>query len=202
MTREHAFDNDPQVSIKMSPTHAGLLNAPISTERLVIEPIVSAHAISLFELMQNEAIYEWISAKPPKTVEHLAQWWTERESRLGPEGTEAWLNWAVRRSADGAYVGKLDAVVDDANIATNVGYLFFPPYWGQGYASESVLAMADHLAACGVLKMFATVTLGNVASYRVLERAGFNRSRVIPNNDTIRGVMYDDVEYVRVVKKP
>lgn len=185
---------------KIPPSYAQILNAPILTSRLIIEPIVATHADLLFNLMQNEAIYNWISAEPPKTVDQLRQSWLKQESRLSPEGEEAWLNWAVRRNSDGVYLGKLDAEVNYANVATNVGYLFFPAYWGQGYASESVLAMTDHLARHGVSKMFAAVTLGNETSYRVLEKAGFTRSRIIPDNDIIRGVKYDDVEFVRTVK--
>ena len=182
----------------ISPSLAHLLNSELTTSRLVLEPITARHAPVLFDLMQDPAIYEWISGKPPESLELLTAKWTERESRLGPNG-EAWLNWAARRISDGAYVGKLDAVVNSENVATNVGYLFFPKYWGQGYASEAVSAVTDHFAANGVSKMRATVTLGNVASYRVVEKAGFFKNRVIPENDTIRGVKYDDVEYIRIV---
>lgn len=162
--------------------------------------MVEAHADLLFNLMQHEAMYNWISSTPPKSIDQLRQSWLKQESRLSPEGDEAWLNWAVRRNSDGAYVGKLDAEVNCANVATNVGYLFFPAYWRQGYASESVLAMTDHLARHGVSKMFAAVTLGNETSYRVLEKARFTRSRIIPDNDIIRGVKYDDVEFIRMVE--
>jgi RimJ/RimL family protein N-acetyltransferase len=41
------------------------------------------------------------------------------------------------------------------------------------------------------------VTLGNDASCRVLEAVGFIRTRIIPENDTIRGVKHDDIEFVR-----
>ena len=46
----------------------------------------------------------------------------------------------------------------------------------------------------------ALVTLGNEASARVMIKAGFARTRVIADNDTIRGQKYDDVAFVRVAK--
>jgi RimJ/RimL family protein N-acetyltransferase len=146
--------------------------------------------------MQNEIIYQWISSIPPRSVDQLKDWWKQRESRLSPDGNEAWLNWAVRRISDGAFVGKLDAEVNHEKVATNIGYIFFPNYWGQGYASESVLEIKNHFSLNGISKIMATVTLGNEASCRVLEKSEFTRTRIIPENDTIRGVKYDDVEYI------
>jgi hypothetical protein len=52
----------------------------------------------------------------------------------------------------------------------------------------------------GIIEQRALVTLGNEASARVLSKAGFIRSRVIADNDMIRGVKHDEVEYVR--KRP
>jgi RimJ/RimL family protein N-acetyltransferase len=185
------------MNLKMDEAMALLLNTPFSTPRLAMEPINGGHADVLFGPLQNEKIYDLISAVPPKSIEQLKDWYSKCESRLSPEGDEAWLNWAVRRLSDGSYIGKLDACIDTAKVATNVGYLFFPQYWGEGYASEAVLALSEHLIAHGVSKMIAVVTFGNAPSYRVLEKAGFVRSRVIPDNDTIRGVKYDDVEFIR-----
>ena len=109
-------------------SYAQILNSSLKTNRLIIEPIYAEHADSLFELMQNEIIYQWISSIPPRSVDQLKDWWKQRESRLSPDGSEAWLNWAVRRISDGAYVGKLDADVNHEKVVTNIGYIFFPNY--------------------------------------------------------------------------
>jgi RimJ/RimL family protein N-acetyltransferase len=168
------------------------MNSNFRTERLTVEPLTGKHANFLFPLMQDQRIYEWISSLPPNDMDKLAEVWKQRETRVSPDGQEAWLNWVVRRKSDGAFVGKLD-------VSVNVGYFFFPEYWGEGYATESILALTQHLAVYGVKKMIATVTMGNAASYRVLEKSGYKRTRVIKDNDQIRGVKFDDVEYIYTV---
>ncbi|MBC7542199.1 MAG: GNAT family N-acetyltransferase [Candidatus Sericytochromatia bacterium] len=183
----------------LSPDTARDLNAPLATIRLQLEPMTAAHADALFAPLQDAAIYDWISAKAPGSAEILRRHWGRNECRLSPDGDEAWLNWAVRRTSDGAYVGTVDVNVDDAKTATNVGYTFFPAYWGQGLATEAVVAVVNHLIGRGILRLVATVTVGNAASRRVLAKAGFTFTRVLTDNDMIRGVVHDDDEYVRTV---
>jgi alanine racemase len=91
----------------------------------------------------------------------------------------------------------LDAEITTSEVASNVGYLVFAAHWGKGIASEAVGALSDHLAQAGIREQHATVTVGNQASCRVLEKCGFERSAVLPANDVIRGVSYDDYAYVR-----
>jgi RimJ/RimL family protein N-acetyltransferase len=172
-------------------------NGPIRSERLVLEPLVGEHAEPLFEGMSEPRIYRWISTRPPPSVEHLRRCWGAVERR-GPnaEGGRD-LDWAIRRSADGCYVGKADAELGSNGVVTNVGYIIFAPFWAQGYATEAVRALAEAFERQGMVEQRALVTSGNDASARVLTKAGFVRTRVLPDNDTIRGQKYDDVEYVR-----
>jgi ribosomal-protein-alanine N-acetyltransferase len=185
---------------KISPQFAHKLNAPLSTERLVVEPLTERHAELLFDLMQEDSIYQWIPSLPPKSLDRLKHVCQAKESRLDPQENNAWLNWAVRRLSDGAYVGKLDAEVNASKVATNVGYIFFSNFWGYGYATEATLALTNHLANCGISKMIAMVTEGNEASYRVLEKSEFIRSRIIPHSQEIRGVKYNEIEYVLSIR--
>jgi RimJ/RimL family protein N-acetyltransferase len=180
-------------------TEAADLNGWIASERLVIEPLREAHAELLFEAMTEPRLYRWISALPPASLAQLRQRWAGADSRAPNEEGELDLNWAVRLSSDGSYIGKLDASVAKNNVATNVGYIIFFPFWSHGYATEAVRALASHLERQGIVEQRALVTLGNDASMRVLTKAGFVRTRVIPDSDTIRGEKYADVEFVRKV---
>jgi [ribosomal protein S5]-alanine N-acetyltransferase len=168
----------------------------ITSERLVIEPLREAHAELLFEALSDPLLYRWISALPPASLGLLQRRWAALAGHAPNQQGELDLHWAVRRASDGCYIGKLDAELVN-EVATNVGYIVFVPFWNQGYATEAMSAVAAYLERQGIVEQRACVTLGNEASARVLSKAGFVKRRVLPFNDTIRGERHDDVEYVR-----
>lgn len=177
------------------PGDEGVARDEIVSERLLLEPLRGWHADVLFEGLSAPQLYRWISALPPPSVEALRRRWSEAEAgAVGPQGARD-LQWAARRTSDGQYIGKLDAEVR-GRVATNVGYIILVPFWSQGYATEALRALARYLEGQGVVEQRALVTLGNEASARVMTKAGFVRTRVIPDNDTIRGEKYSDVEFV------
>ena len=183
----------------MQADYAQQLCTPIETPRLLLIPQTSAHADMAFGPLQDEAIYEWISMDRPTVLGKLRNHWKGLESRLSHDGTEAWPTWAVISRDHGRMLGRVDAAINDDCVCTNFGYFFFPEFWGQGFGSEAVKAAADHLLRQGIQPLVATVTVGNHASARVLKKAGFTFTRIIPDNDTIRGALMDDEEYVRAV---
>jgi [ribosomal protein S5]-alanine N-acetyltransferase len=160
-------------------TFALHLNRPIRTPRLSLEPLMGAHADILFDALCDKRIYRWIDSGGPKDLHELRSKWLRNETRLSPDGSEAWLNWAIRLEDTGAYIGKLDAELDRPNNVCNVGFVFFPVYWGSGYATECLLAVKDLFIAAGVKFMRATVASPNIASARVLEKAGFMRGGLV-----------------------
>ncbi|HYO92921.1 MAG TPA: hypothetical protein VER33_00345 [Polyangiaceae bacterium] len=122
-------------------TRASQLNGAIRSERLLIEPLLGAHAELLFEPMSEPRLYRWISAQPPASRELLRKRWDAASSGVPAAHAKLNLNWAVQLVSDGAYVGKLDAqigasevgdsetgagdLVKTGNVATNVGYIVF-----------------------------------------------------------------------------
>jgi ribosomal-protein-alanine N-acetyltransferase len=185
-----------------TPVHGPDIKVAIATARLRLEPLGGHHAEPLFEGMSDPAIYEWISLPRSPDVAHLRARWARVAQRPLTGVDVLDFGWAVQRVADGAWIGKMDAEVSAAGVATNVGYAFAPAYWGHGYATEALAALSEHLRRHGATEQHATVTLGNDASCRVLERAGFVRERVIPGNDRVRGELVDDIEYVRRCSAP
>jgi ribosomal-protein-alanine N-acetyltransferase len=174
------------------------LCGPFGTTRLWVAPPAEPQAAAMFGWLQDPQVYEWISTSPPADLATLAS----RLARWGTRCTwperELYLAWSVQRRSDGAWIGSLDVSIrPDGRVAGNVGYVFGQPFWGGGLASEAVAGLCRHLDQHGVTEQLATVTLGNHASCRVLQRAGFVRSGLLAGNDTVRGVLVDDVAFVR-----
>ena len=177
-------------------TLAWRMRQALQTERLEIEPICGEFAELSFALYNDPALYQWISLKHPASVESLRADWRRLETPVSPDGSEAWLCWQLRCKATGRVIGMLDADATTTGVTPNLGYYIFVPYWRQGYAFEACSAVMQHLLSYGIHTLFATVTVGNVASKNLLEKLGFAYHQLLKDNDTLRGEWVDDWEFV------
>ena len=87
--------------------------AVLQTPRLVIEPLLPAHAVRLYEGLQDERLYEYIPQDPPASPRALEDRYLSLSSRCSPDNREAWLNWALRTRRSGGYAGVLEATVHE-----------------------------------------------------------------------------------------
>ena len=89
----------------------------------------------------------------------------------------------------------LRAICYDDSV--EIGYLLLPEYHGKGIGTESLLALIKHIQQFfpTVKNINAIVTDGNVASCKVLEKAGFELMEREENAYQIGGKLYDDLIY-------
>lgn len=142
----------------------------LSGPRLILEPLIAAHADDLFVQLSDPDVLTFVDNVPPPTVAGLRERYRRLESRRSPDGSEEWLNWAVM--LDGRAIGFVEATVRaDARIL--LAYGFGRVYWSQGYGTEAVRVLMEFLDAHFAGALFeATVDERNVASRRLLERLG------------------------------
>jgi RimJ/RimL family protein N-acetyltransferase len=143
----------------------------IETARCTLEPQVAAHADAMFVVLRDPAIYEYENS-PPASLESLRERFAKLESRRSADGSESWLNWIVRTGTAGP-IGYVQATIrsDGALIA----YEFASAHWGQGLASEAVIAMIGELVEhYRVQQLSALLKRANHRSRRLLERLGFS----------------------------
>ena len=147
----------------------------LETGRLVLEPLVAAHAPELFAALSDPAIYRFIDEKAPVSVEALAARYGRLESRRSGDGSEHWLNWIAREKSSGIAVGYVQATVMPDGTAW-VAYVIAPAHQRQGFGLEATTAMIAELrSAYGAKTLRASVDPGNAASInllRALEKIG------------------------------
>jgi RimJ/RimL family protein N-acetyltransferase len=142
------------------------------TDRLTIEPLGHEHADGLFAALAHPEVSLYLSAPDVTTLEALHA----RIDRLAlgsPHAGETWLNAAIRRSDDGAIIGRLEASVHDS--WAELAYLVGPAYQRRGYGREAVRWLIAELRSRGVVELWAAVQPGNTRSLALLEALGFTR---------------------------
>jgi len=89
--------------------------------------------------------------------------------------------------------------VDIARASVEMGYWLAEPLWGRGLMSRAVTATSEWaFDNYRVVRIFATTFAHNVASMRVLEKAGFEREGVLRRSAIKNGVVVDQVMYAKV----
>jgi RimJ/RimL family protein N-acetyltransferase len=99
---------------------------------------------------------------------------------------DGYAPWTIMAKSDEKIIGWGGLYDDpfDKGWGVEVAYFFHPLVWGQGYASEMVavcMGVADH--ALRLPEVCAFAHPANAGSRRVLEKAGFERMRFVPEMD-------------------
>jgi [ribosomal protein S5]-alanine N-acetyltransferase len=79
-------------------------------------------------------------------------------------------------AVDGEAVGSIGFVLhrDVERVSAEIGYWLGEPFWGRGITTEALIAVTRHaIAAHSLTRIFAVPFAWNLASCRVLEKAGY-----------------------------
>src|SRR4030095_1856314 len=91
---------------------------------------------------------------------------------------------ALEERASSAVVGFCGLVHPGGQVEAEVKYAFLRSHWGRGVANEAVRALLAYGAAAHAIKrVIAKVAPANLASQRVLLKAGMSQGRLRRNED-------------------
>jgi ribosomal-protein-alanine N-acetyltransferase len=101
-------------------------------------------------------------------------------------------SWAIAHQ--GAYVGGINIRFQHPNRVGELGYSTIRSVWGKGFATEAVVAVVDAaFSTFGELnRVRAMADVRNLASQRVLVKAGFTREGTLRQNHVVRGEPIDE----------
>ncbi|KZN34282.1 hypothetical protein N480_22015 [Pseudoalteromonas luteoviolacea S2607] len=111
---------------------------------------------------------------------------------------DGWISFVIETADTNEMVG-LHGIREthEHKAHAEIGFLLHPDFQRKGFARESTQAVIDF--AFKKLKyesLYATVTAGNIASTKLLEKLGFTLKETIESNYQINGRWYDDLLFV------
>jgi RimJ/RimL family protein N-acetyltransferase len=152
---------------------------------------------SLARHANNRAI--WLNLRDrfphPYTAAH-ARDYIRAAHRMQPE-----TSFAI--DVDGEAVGGIGFVLqsDVERVSAEVGYWIGEAHWGRGIATEALVGVTRHaIETYGLTRVFALPFAHNVASCRVLEKAGYLLEGRLRRSAIKDGRIVDQMQYAYVVE--
>jgi RimJ/RimL family protein N-acetyltransferase len=171
----------------------------LETDRLVLRRFTHDDVDDLVELDGDPAVMRFITGgrpTPREEIEHeVLPAFLRYYERFAGYGF-----WAAVEKSGGRFVGwfHFRPAPGAPHDEVELGYRLHRSAWGKGYATEGSRALIDKgFAELGVRRVVASTMVVNVASRRVMEKAGLRFVRIFhePWPDRIEGEEEGDVEY-------
>jgi ribosomal-protein-alanine N-acetyltransferase len=155
----------------------GLATLPeLETPRLTLRRLNFDDAPFLVRLLNEPSFLENIGDRGVRNVEDAHRYL--RDGPMAMYDRYGFGLWHASRK-DGVPVGMCGLLKRDILPDVDVGYAFFPEFWGQGYAHEAAAATLRHGAQkFGLTRVVGVVSEGNAGSIRVLEKLGMSFERM------------------------
>jgi ribosomal-protein-alanine N-acetyltransferase len=146
----------------------------VETERLVCARTIPEHLDDLGRLLRNPLVAKTLTATgdPASDAEVLAS----LEAKVEHWDQHGYGFWMLYDRVTGAFVGRggLQRTVATGDDEVEIGWAIVPERWGEGLATELALASIEAgFGTLGLEQLIAFTLVGNAASRRVMEKAGF-----------------------------
>lgn len=142
------------------------------TERLLLRPIELKDASDMFEYASNPEVLKYLWWEAHTSVEQsrhsIEEHFLTRPSRGIPEA------YAIIWKANQKMIGTIDIHTVHFNDVGVIGYVIHQAYWNKGIISEVLpLLISVAFNHCGFYRLEINHCADNVASGKIIEKAGF-----------------------------
>jgi len=166
----------------------------IETGRLLLRRYEPDELAALHGLRSSEAVVRWLS-DPPATEEESRARLARRigDTRFAFSGDAIGL--AIVH--DGAIAGDISFFLTSAEHRQGeIGFIVHPDHQGRGYASEATRALLElGFETFGLHRIAGRAEARNVASARVLEKAGMQLEARLVENELVKGEWQSELVY-------
>lgn len=167
----------------------------ITTERITLRRLSQSDILTLENLFSDQQVMAYSDGVMTKAE---VEAWLQTHLKSYQKDDGVWI-FALELCATGEMIGycglsRIQDVDDQTEI--EVGYRLLPAFWGQGLATESVLAVREYaFSTLGLERLTAMIDPANQHSLRVAQKSGmqFKREIMLPG--------YDHPDHLYVVKR-
>lgn len=138
----------------------------IRTERLLLRPARADDLEPLHAILSDARAMAYWSSPPHEQIDHTRDWLASMIAIQPSEGEDFIVE------LDGQLIGK-------AGLwrFPEIGFLFHPHYWGQGFAREALGAVIERaFTVHGLARIEADVDPRNLRSLSLVDRLGFRET--------------------------
>lgn len=148
----------------------------------------------LVRYLNNEQLVRYLTSRIPQPYSFDdANWWVEVGSKEGAFVRAITFN--------GSFCGVIGVYTKEAEYAhaAELGYWVAQEYWNQGIASRAVIEFTELVfAATAIQRIYAVVTAPNLASLKVMEKAGYSLEGILRKAVQKQGQFYDEHIFAKV----
>ena len=150
----------------------------IETERLLLREITLDDKEELFQLYTNSEVLKYTGELPVGSMGEMEQAIQIRISNYEKYG---YGRWATILKSEKQFVGWAGLAYLPEFDEVDIGYRFFPQYWGLGIATEASEAILEYgFKQLELEKIVALAMEENIASIRVMEKIGMKFYKIAP----------------------
>ena len=155
-----------------------MINPPktLKTERLRLRKTKLADAEAIFrDYAQDAEVAKYVSWRAHQNLEETREY--VRMCQLAWDVGKAY-HWVIERREDSRLIGMMIARINAAKW--ELGFVLARAFWGQGYMTEALNGIiAWALRRKEIYRVWAVCDVDNLASARVMEKAGMEREGIL-----------------------
>ncbi len=165
----------------------------LETPRLILRKMASGDAVDVYAYARDPDVTRYLPWEPHRSL-YDARVFVASVLQRYEAGESA--PWGIELKADRCLIGAIEFRLYPQHSRGDLGYALRRTEWGKGYTTEAVrAALAFGFETLRLNRIEATCHIDNVASARVMEKAGMRLEAEFRQRSAYHGVLADERMY-------
>ena len=179
--------------------HTGTIE--IETDRLLLRPILLSDAQSLYEIVSDKDVLNYLAGLPEYTGVEMAVDYISGKLEKKYQNKD-FYDWAVVLKSENKMIGRISVYKqDDYRRMADLVWQLNANYRNKGYISEGVKAVINHLFEIGFERIEAFADVKNKASTKVMAKVGMQYEGTLRKYDCRRDDSLYNAEMWSIIKE-